>query len=330
MDIPPPYQPRRSPDLGAARAHTADWARRMGLMRLQIWDDQDLSDFDFALFAALVHPDARGERLNLVADWYVFGWFLDDLLLEQYKRSRDVVGARRFLASLADTSAPARNPVEVALADLLLRTPDNGRLLACVPNLVGDGLWEIENIAQGRIPEPIDYVEMRRASGGSLWAAQLVELVLGADLSRVTSTTARRLHAAFADAVDLHNDLVSYQRETEYEQEVSNGVVVTEAFLGTGPIMAAVRTHELMTARLEVFERLVPVLLAEYPELDRYVRGLRDWVAGDFQWHLETNRYRESSWRRKKFGMLRGPRGPGTSSAAVLHPKTLLRLGEPG
>jgi germacradienol/geosmin synthase len=329
MDIQPPFPPRRSPDVAAARAHTAEWARRMGLMRLQIWDDQDLSDFDFALFASLVHPDARGEQLNLVADWYVFGWFLDDLLLEQYKRSRDVVGARRFLASLADTAAPTRNPVEVALADLLRRTPGNERLSGCIPNLVGDGLWEVENIAQGRVPEPVDYVEMRRATGGALWAAQLVELALGVDLSGVVSTTARRFHAAFADVVDLHNDLVSYQRETEHEQETNNGVVVTEAFLGTGTIMAAVRTHELMMARLEVFERLAPVLLAENPELDRYVLGLRDWLAGDFQWHLETNRYRESSWRRKKFGMLNGPRGLGTS-AAVLHPKTLLRTGEPG
>lgn len=335
----PPYPPRRSPDLTRTRAHSTAWAHRMGLVAgpdpwFAIWDEQDLADFDLPLFAALVHPEGRGDTLNLVADWYTWSWYLDDLLLERHKRTRDPLGARAFLDRLARIpgGATPSNPVEHALRDLWQRTAASpawrARLAECLPNIADDALWEIDNLALGRIPDPADYLGMRRLAGGAHWAAQLAELVLELELPAAIrdSSAMRRLGEAFADVVDLHNDLLSYRRETEYEQEVSNAVVVHAAFLGEGVESATIRTGHLLTARLELFEHLchteIPALLTRHDPTTaaitrRYLGGLRDWLAGDFQWHLETRRYRPESWQRKTRSALGGPRGLGTSAARV-------------
>ncbi|MCO1581655.1 hypothetical protein M8C13_38495 [Crossiella sp. SN42] len=49
----------------------------------------------------------------------------------------------------------------------------------------------------------------------------------------------------------------------------------------------------------------------------RYLAGLRDCLAGDYQWHLETRRYRAEPWQRKPRAGLSGPRGLGTSAARL-------------
>ncbi|MER6319925.1 terpene synthase family protein [Streptomyces sp. NPDC001581] len=130
--------------------------------------------------------------------------------------------ARLFLDRLGRVAADPRaadptNPVEGGLADLLGRTCAGRdtvwrqRLTARLPNVFDDALWEVDNLAFGRIPDPVDYIGMRRRAGGALWAAQLVERALGLGLPPVVreQPALERLHEAFADVVDLHNDLVS-------------------------------------------------------------------------------------------------------------------------
>ncbi|MCX5384785.1 hypothetical protein OOJ98_16005 [Streptomyces sp. NBC_00083] len=336
----PPYPVRRSPDVAAARSHSARWAHEIGILAapesgFRVWDERDFSDFDFALFGALVHPSARGDLLNLVADWYVWGWYLDDLMLHRFKRPRDLLGAQAFLKRLSAFAcgSPPRpaNPAERGLADLWARTISNhppawrDRLGGRLPNLFDDALWEIDNLARGQVPEPVDYLQVRRAAGGALWAAQLVEHVLGLDLPAdlMARQVFTRAADAFTDVVDLHNDLVSYRRETEYEQEVSNAVVVFRAHTGDGQTKAADAVERLLDSRLALFDRLIttdiPATLASEAvgaditsAVMRYLDGLKHWLAGDYQWHLETRRYHESSWRRS----YRPPtaRGIGTSA----------------
>ncbi|MGA4837384.1 terpene synthase family protein [Streptomyces sp. G45] len=346
----PPYPVRRSPDVAATRTDSARWARRVGILGpaaepgFRIWDERDFADFDLPSFASLVHPSADGGLLGLMADWYVWSWYLDDLMLERFKRPRDVPGARAFLARLSafagtGAGAPpeAANPAERGLADLWARTAARrstawrDRLGGRIPNLFDDALWEVENLARGLVPEPVDYVQMRRAAGGVLWAAQLVEYVLDVDLPAelLARPVFVRALDAFADVIDLHNDLVSYRRETEYEQEVSNAVVVLQAHTGDPEGRAAEATYRLLAARLGLFDRLVAVdipavLTAEGTDsataeaVGRYLGGLKDWLAGDFQWHLETRRYHRSSWHRTPLPSQ--PHGLGTSAARLTRP----------
>ncbi|WP_405943131.1 terpene synthase family protein [Streptomyces sp. NBC_00207] len=266
---------------------------------------------------------------------------MDDLIVERFKRSRDPIGARAFLDRLGRVAADPRaadpsNPVERGLADLMGRTcagRDTAwreRLTGWLPNVFDDALWEVDNLASGRIPDPVDYIGMRRRSGGAGWAAQLVERALHLDLPPAVheQPAMQRLHEAFEDVVDLHNDLVSYRRETEYEQDVSNHVVVTAHFLTTHALEAAVLTRRLLQERLSLFDRLATETLTTEAsagrDIARCLQGLKDWLAGDYAWHEHTTRYRPEAWQHQRTHPTPVPARPnGLGTAAADLPRLL-------
>ncbi|WP_019810454.1 terpene synthase family protein [Saccharomonospora halophila] len=320
-----PWPARRNPSLEHARAHSRDWAREMGMLpggprgdEQAVWDEATFDAHDYALLCAYTHPDATAPDLDLITDWYVWVFYFDDHFLEHYKYTRDLSGAREYLTGLAafmpaDHTAgrptPA-NPVEWGLADLWSRTAPSmsadwsRRFSASTRNLLEDCVWELTNITADRVPNPIDYVEMRRRVGGAPWSADLVEVAARTEVPAAVAGTRplRVLKDTFADAVHLRNDLFSYQRETEEEGEVNNGVLVVERFLDCGPQHAADVTNTLLTSRLRQFEHTalteVPPLCTEYgldpagcAAVAAYVKGLQDWQSGGHEWHLRSSRY---------------------------------------
>src|SRR5262249_31686176 len=130
------------------------------------------------------------------------------------------------------------NPVELGLADLWARTVPamsddwRRRVATSTRNLLGESLWELSNIHEGRIANPIEYHEMRRKVGGAPWSANLVEYAAGAEVPAAiaASRPMRVLRDTFSDGVHLRNDLFSYQREVTDEGENSNAVLVFEHF----------------------------------------------------------------------------------------------------
>ena len=94
-------------------------------------------------------------------------------------------------------------------------------------------VWELPNAAANRIPDPIEYVEMRRRTGGVYWAADLVEHALGIEvpLEIYASRAIGVLNDTMCDSVLLRNDILSYEKEMQ-EGETNNGVLVAQAFLG--------------------------------------------------------------------------------------------------
>jgi germacradienol/geosmin synthase len=168
--------------------------------------------------------------------------------------------------------------------------------------------------------------------GGAPWSAGLVEYAVGAELPAALAATRplRVLRDTFADAVHLRNDIFSYQRETEREGEVNNGVLVFERFFGYKPQRAADAVNELLTSRLQQFEHTalteVPLLLAEHgagpteqAAVTAYVKGLQDWQAGGHEWHLRSSRYMKPGRpAAERFAALSaGPAGLGTSAARL-------------
>jgi germacradienol/geosmin synthase len=49
-----------------------------------------------------------------------------------------------------------------------------------------DCVWGLANISDGRVPNPIEYIEMRRRVGGAPWSADLVEHAIGVELPAVS------------------------------------------------------------------------------------------------------------------------------------------------
>ncbi|MGW7752975.1 terpene synthase family protein [Streptomyces violaceusniger] len=314
-----PYPARLNPHLQEAREHSTQWARTMGMLEGSgIWEQKDLDAHDYALLCAYTHPDCSGAELSLITDWYVWVFFFDDHFLETFKRSQDRAAGKAYLDRLpafmpmdpaAGTPEPT-NPVEAGLADLWARTVPSmssdwrARFRESTENLLNESLWELSNINIHRIPNPVEYIEMRRKVGGAPWSAGLVEHAVGAEVPAVIagSRPMRVLRDAFADAVHLRNDLFSYQREIEDEGELSNGVLVLETFLCCTTQEAADSVNELLTSRLRQFEdttltELGP-LFAEHG-LDAaacagvlaYVKGLQDWQSGGHEWHMRSSRY---------------------------------------
>lgn len=314
-----PYPARLNPHLEGAREHSKLWAREMGMLEGSgIWTEQDLDAHDYGLLCAYTHPDAAAPELDLVTDWYVWVFFFDDHFLETFKRTNDRAGGKAYLDRLpafmpmdpaAGTPEPA-NPVEAGLADLWARTVPTmsehwrARFAQSTEHLLNESLWELSNINEGRIPNPVEYIEMRRKVGGAPWSAGLVEHAAMAELPAWIAGTRpmRVLRDAFADAVHLRNDLFSYERETRQEGELSNGVLVLEKFLGYDTQRAADKVNELLTSRLQQFEHTalteLPVLFAEHAldpvscaKVLAYVKGLQDWQSGGHEWHMRSSRY---------------------------------------
>jgi germacradienol/geosmin synthase len=349
-----PYPARLNPHLDSARTHTKAWAREMGILDAppdapgaNIWDERKFDSMDFALLCAYTHPDAPSQELNLVTDWYVWVFYFDDHFLEVYKRSHDQRGAKEYLdrlpvfmpVDLADRVSEPANPVERGLIDLWARTVPNRsiewrrRFFDSTRNLLYESTWELANISSNRVPNPIEYVEVRRKVGGAPWSADLVEHAAFVEIPpRIAdSRPIRVLKDSFADAVHFRNDIFSYQRETQQEGEINNCVLVLERFLGVSPQRAADLTNDLLTSRLQQFENTslteLPALfeergldLLERESVLLFVKGLQDWQSGCHEWHLRSSRYMnekaidEPSIVQR---LLSGPAGLGTSAAQI-------------
>ena len=64
-----PYPARLNPHVEEARAHTAEWARGMGMLEGSgIWERSDLDAHDYGLLCAYTHPDCDGPALSLITD----------------------------------------------------------------------------------------------------------------------------------------------------------------------------------------------------------------------------------------------------------------------
>ncbi|MFF3322480.1 germacradienol/geosmin synthase [Streptomyces sp. NPDC002889] len=314
-----PYPARLNPHVEEARRHTRTWARGMGMLEGSgIWEESDLEAHDYALLCAYTHPDCDAEALSLVTDWYVWVFFFDDHFLEIFKRTQDRAGGKAYLdrltafmpMDLSQGTPKPTNQVEAGLADLWARTVPSmssawrARFAEATENLLHESMWELSNINEGRIANPLEYIEMRRKVGGAPWSAGLVEYAAGAEVpERVAhSRPLRVLRDSFSDGVHLRNDLFSYQREVEDEGELSNGVLVLETFLGCTTQEAAEAVNDLLTSRVQQFENTalteVPALCVEKglqptecAAIAAYTKGLQDWQSGGHEWHMRSSRY---------------------------------------
>ncbi|MEU0116445.1 germacradienol/geosmin synthase Cyc2 [Streptomyces bobili] len=337
-----PYPARLNPHLDEARAHSTAWAREMGMLEGSgIWEQADLDAHDYGLLCAYTHPDCDGPDLSLITDWYVWVFFFDDHFLDMFKRTPDRAAGKAHLDRLPlfmplDLATPVpepENPVEAGLADLWARTVPamsadwRRRFAVATEHLLNESMWELSNINEGRVSNPVEYIEMRRKVGGAPWSAGLVEYATAEVPAAVArSRPLRVLMETFSDGVHLRNDLFSYQREVEDEGELSNGVLVLETFFGCTTQQAADTVNDILTSRLHQFEHTavteVPALAAEnglrpdeVAAVAAYTKGLQDWQSGGHEWHMRSSRYMNkgagptSPWEK--------PGRPGTSAADI-------------
>lgn len=334
-----PYPFRTSPHIDAARRHGVGWARAMGMFEESggIWDERRFAGFDFAHCAAMIHADAGAEQLDLSSDWLAWGTYGDDYFPLVYGHGRNLALAKichdRLLLFMPLDMGPMpepTNPIERGLADLWRRSvepmslPARQRFRTAVEDMTESWLWELANQAQHRIPDPVDYIEMRRKTFGSDFTMSLARLAHGEHVPPQLYQTRvlRELETAAQDYAAFTNDLFSYQKEIEFEGEVHNLVLVVENFLGVDRRTARDVVADLMRARMEQFEHILatdlPALLADQDEatratLTRHAGEMKDWMSGILEWHRRCARYTEPELERT-----RRPRIPALSTPSPL------------
>ncbi|WP_052862873.1 terpene synthase family protein [Streptomyces niger] len=322
-----PFESRLNPHVGQARAHAEEWARQMGmfdeeyLQWPQRWSEEKFGEADFPLFIALTHPDADARELELVTAWHVALWFVDDLFLPLYRRDHDQESAaaqvERLMLFLPLDGLPRPlspgNPVERAFADLWTGTAATmsplwrDRFISSVRRFLDGVLWELEHVDHA-VTDLIEYLGARRDFGGLQFTAVLMEHAMGELRPNVLrSREFRTAVDAFVDAISLHNDIVSYDREVDEGTVGNNGVEVAREALRLNRRDAATVVNDLLTARVDT---LAEAPAAVPPEAVRFVKSLQEALAGSYLWHERTGRF-----GRATAGTLGKPRGMGTSAA---------------
>jgi germacradienol/geosmin synthase len=324
-----PFSTTLSPHLDASRAHNMAWGARMGMLDPEpgvplpggVWDEEKLAAFDFALCAAGIHPDASQDELDLTTDWLTWGTYGDDYYPVVFGRSGDMAAARitterfkLFMPLDAGAVPPPMTVLERSLADLWHRTagpmaPEaRRRFRTSIEDMCESWLWELANQKLNRVPDPVDYIEMRRATFGSDLTMSLSRIGHGDALPDEVyrSRPVHGMEVAAQDFACLLNDVFSYRKEIEFEGEIHNAVLVVQNFLDCGPQEAMDVVGDLMAARMEEFQHItetqLPTLFEEF-DLDEtarevllgYAQELRDWMAGILTWHEGCKRYTEET-----------------------------------
>ncbi|MEV0774467.1 terpene synthase family protein [Streptomyces sp. NPDC050428] len=352
-----PFAAVLSPYLEGAREHVVGWAHRMGILEGQlgvpgsdIWDEDRLRRLDFPLCAAGIHPHATPEGLDLTSDWLTWGTYGDDLFPVVYGNTRNLAAAkvcneRLSLFMPVDTldTPPPLSALERGLADLWVRTAgpmdvDARRVFRTdVEEMTASWVWELANQIQNRIPDPVDYIEMRRHTFGSNMTMSLSRIghagAVPPEIYRSGPMTS--LQNAAQDYACLMNDLFSYQKEIEFDGELHNGVLVVQSFFDCDYPTGVAIVHDLMKGRMRQFQHVaaneLPVLYDDFAlddevrkVLDGYVKEMENWLSGILVWHMSCGRYKEADLLRDRAGTTRRLpptlRGPGTSAARIRLP----------
>ncbi|WP_163513481.1 terpene synthase family protein [Fodinicola acaciae] len=342
-EIPMPYEARVSPHEEAARQATLDFARRSGFFDGLVWTEQKFAGFDFAHCAARISPEGDVDGVTLSTDWLSWGTYGDDYFPKIFRG--DLPAAKlqtdrlRLMMPLddSDIASEPENALECGLLELWSRTAatmnaKSRRLCRRGVDRMLDGiLWEIKNTAENRIPDPIDYVEMRRRSFGADLTINVGRFAHLDDVPEAIydTRTLHELETAAQDYACFVNDLFSYQKEIQFEGEAHNLVAVVENFLSVDLMTARDIAAKLMTSRLEQFEHIVgadlPKMYADFDlaepvreAIDRHVVGLWDWMAAVRSWHYHTIRYGEAElWRDRRPDFPFLPTGLGTSGVRM-------------
>lgn len=294
------------------------------------WTEAFYDAADFGGFGPLTHPTASLEDLKHINDWHTWGFYVTDAFREGFLRPRDVVGGKAFVAGLKSVLTGAGSPMHPAgkgLADLVTRSTLDEEDRHHLDEFLDALLWELHNTAQGRVPDPIDLVEMRRRSVAAELSAKLVRASVGAELPEelLRNSTMRALVDSFGDVPALRQEIVGFDHVYGTGASTTGAVLAVRQFFGCELRQAVSLVADLIAARL----RQIGTILGELPSLadeygldaeakaglHRYAEALKSWLAGELLWTQRSGRFSSSPTHARK--SFHSPSGLGTAAVLV-------------
>ncbi|MEW1831840.1 hypothetical protein [Streptomyces sp. NPDC088196] len=274
------YTWQGNPNVDLLNRSGDDWTYDMGLLPVAA-DPEEWAAIGLADCTAWCYPGADEDELFLAYHLYAWMFALDLLFPRTFKAERDLQGARALVDRLSlfmplhgTSHAMPKHPIERSLADLWTRmTPTRStewkrNMRNAVLEYADGQCWELECMRSGRIPDPAEYLVRRRGSFGGQVGICLAEHVAAAEVpARVRrSRPFRALTDAWIDLQTLYNDVRSYRREVEKEDEICNFVLVFARFLDISIDEAATVITRLRTARQSEYDHLEKTQLPDICE----------------------------------------------------------------
>ena len=273
-----PYQAKMQPAPGQrAGQRAASGESGSGITDGPIWDARMLEAFDLPLCAAGIHPGRRRpeeldtrQRVARVGDvrrrLLPGGVRADGATWPAPRRDHAGLSALMpldLVAAVAGEPAGARRWPTSGQRTAGPMTPETRRSFRhAVDTMTDSWLWELANQAQNRIPDPVDYVEMRRRTFGSDLTMSLCRIGHG-------RTVPPRGLPVPADPGDGERGrrlrLPAERRLLVPQGDPVRGRASTTACWSCRTSSTATKTrpfavvNDLMTARMRQFEQLIAV-----------------------------------------------------------------------
>ncbi|MFI7498023.1 family 2 encapsulin nanocompartment cargo protein terpene cyclase [Streptomyces sp. NPDC049687] len=291
-----------------------EWARRLDLFPAA-WDG-DFAGFQFGRAVVLQHPNAADpERLTVAGKLLLAENIVDNCYCEEDEDkggSRSGLGGRLVIAQSAldpyhgppglqeewargvQADGPLRS-YHWALKDYAaLATPSQtDRFLHDVARLhlgyLGEAAWGETRY----MPRIWEYLVMRQFNNFRP-CLSIVDAIDGYELPEqfYARPEIQRVTALACNATTIVNDLYSFTKELAADPTHLNLPQVVAANDRRGLKAAYLRSVEIHNQIMDAFEEESAVLAAASPLVERYLRGLSDWVAGNHEWHAtNTHRY---------------------------------------
>jgi 5-epi-alpha-selinene synthase len=303
VEMPFPY--RKNPwYAGLARAMNDEMIAR-GLIRP---DQREYHD-GFNLLNAFFFPTAPPATLRTAARIIDFFFLCDDVYDTTGDNGRDLPMIGDMLRANVEVLRQRRLPPRPdALNRLALDTVEElagtmgeaqlARLVESIADyLLGGSLVLMELWARGEVPDPETYARIRRSDVAMYPTIDVSEFVGGLALPAEVfgHPELRALREACCLQVALANDLLSYQKEVVRDRCPYNMVAVTaiheELPLEEAVLAVIERVNGSLRRFLELEARLPSWGEAADRDVQVYVRGMKDLMAGNWYWSFESTRY---------------------------------------
>ncbi|KOV53950.1 cyclase [Streptomyces sp. AS58] len=291
-----------------------DWARRLDLFPKE-WSG-DFAGFQFGRAVVLQHPGAADpERLTVAGKLLLAENIVDDCYCEE---SEDRGGSHRGLGGRLVIAQSALDPYHGtpeseeewragvqadgplrsyhwALKDFAaLATPSQtDRFVHDMARLHLGYLGEAAWAESGYVPRVWEYLVMRQFNNFRP-CLSIVDAVDGYELPEVVYARPeiQRITALACNATTIVNDLYSFTKELANDPTHLNLPQVVAANERCGLKAAYLKSVDIHNQVMDAFEAESALLSATSPLVERYARGLSDWVSGNHEWHAtNTHRY---------------------------------------
>ncbi|EIW83693.1 terpenoid synthase [Coniophora puteana RWD-64-598 SS2] len=287
----------------AAAAASEDWLIRLAQLRSPR-NGRKLKKFmglKAGYLTALCYPDCPRTELRVVSDYMNFLFTLDDwsdefaeagvrgleqcvmgMLYDPTVKTDKAAGrlARSFWLRMIRTAGPrVQHRFIVAFEDFFRAVEQQSR-----------------DRAKGVMPDLESYIALRRDTSGCRPVFVLAEYAAGIELPDEVfeHPIIQSMTEATNDLVTWSNDVFSYNKEQALG-DTHNMITLLMAQHGLSLQGAVDFVGQLCAASITRFESGRTTLPSWGPDVDcdvqKYVMGLQDWIAGSLHWSFETERY---------------------------------------